>query len=197
VPYIGEVVMCEVTKTGVYVERYRWNRSTTLLIISGAVSAIVSVGVAMPLLPTILVGGGGILIVLWGLIHRRVALRADTAGITLGGSPLRYRATTTLIPWADIMNVILWEQVLPDGTLIPYVGLQRRPATIPPTEPAERRVQGEASGLLSDIPADVGTASRAVTGWQLDRSGLTRAIASFAPEVTVWDYDAGRLVTDE
>jgi hypothetical protein len=31
----------------------------------------------------------------------------DASGVTLGGSPGRYRSTTCLIPWSDIKEIVL------------------------------------------------------------------------------------------
>lgn len=179
-------------RTGVYEERYAWTRRTASVVISGAVAAAVSIGVAMPLVPTIVFFFGGLLVVLWGLLLRRVAFRADAAGLTMGGSPWRYRATTAWVPWSDIVAVVLWHQVLPAGTLMPYVGLQRRPGAAPLAAP--NREPG-AGGLVPDLPADILMSSRAVHGWQLDRRALARAVAAFAPDIWVLDHDTGQVVT--
>lgn len=134
---------------------------------------------------------------MWGLLRRRVALRVDAARVTLGGSPLRYRATTAVIPWADIVAVLLWQQVLPAGTLMPYLGLQRRAGAAPLAGPMARRGQAVAGGLAPDLPASVMMASRAVNGWRLDRRGLARAVAGFAPSVLVVDHQTRREVTGD
>jgi hypothetical protein len=81
-------------------------------------AVLVAVGVAMPLLPTLLLLAIGGLALLWGAASRRVAVRVDAHGITLGGSPLRYRGTTMLVPWTDITNVLLWEQTGPSSRSI-------------------------------------------------------------------------------
>lgn len=184
------------TQPTAYVERYLWNRRTKSLVIGGALSVAVSVGVAMPLVPTIVLFGGGMLVVLWGVLGRRVALRVDADGVTLGGSPMRYRATTTVVPWADIVAVVLWQQVLPAGTLMPYLGLQRRPGAAPLAGPPGRRGGTVPAGLVPDLPADVLMSGRAVNGWRLDRRGLARAVAVFAPDAWVLDHDSGRVVTE-
>lgn len=190
----------------VYEERYRWSRRTMSVVAAGVLAVLVAVGVAMPLLPTLLLLAIGGLALLWGAASRRVAVRVDAHGITLGGPPLRYRGTTMFVPWADITNVLLWEQLLPPGALVAYLGLQRRssatagqsPASREPTTSHKPAASHEpAAGLGPDIPADVLAASRQVSGWPLDRRGLARAVAGFAPEVWVLDYDTGQRVTED
>ncbi|HUZ39170.1 MAG TPA: hypothetical protein VMV17_22845 [Streptosporangiaceae bacterium] len=186
-----------VTDSDVYEERYRWSRRTTSVVIGGALSVAVSIGVKMPLLPTMALFAGGVLAVLWGVLQRRVALRVDAAGVTLGGSSLRYRGSTAVVPWADIVTVLLWQQVLPTGTLMPYVGLIRRRGAAPLAGSAGRGGQAAAGGLVPDIPADTMTVSRAVNGWQLSRRGLASAVTGFAPNVLVVDHDTGRVITED
>jgi hypothetical protein len=186
-----------VTEPDVYEERYAWNRRTKSVVIGGVVAVAASIGVAMPLVPTIVLFGGGLLAVLWGLLRRRIALRVDAAGVTLGGSPLRYRATTAVVPWADIVTVVLWRQVLAAGPLMPHLGLQRRPGAAPLAVPAGRPGPAAAGGLVPDIPTDVLAASRAVDGWRLNRRGLARAVTGFAPGVWVLDHDTGQVVTGD
>lgn len=184
------------TQPGAYVERYLWNRRTKLVVIGGALSVAVSAGVAMPLLPTVVLFAGGVLVVLWGVLGRRVAFRVDADGVTLGGSPMRYRATTTVFPWADIVALVLWQQVLPTGSLMPYLGLQRRPGAVPPAGFPGRRGGAVPAGLVPDLPADVLMSGRAVDGWRLDRRRLARAVARFAPDAWVLDHDSGHVVTE-
>jgi hypothetical protein len=38
---------------------------------------------------------------------RKVALRIDASGITLAGNPLRYQATTRVIPWNEVGGYLL------------------------------------------------------------------------------------------
>lgn len=188
-------IMVEVgSASGVYEERYAWSRRTTSVVIGGVLAVAVSAGVAMPLLPAMVLFGAGLLAVAWGLLSRRVALRVDAAGVTLGGSPLRYRGTTVLVAWTDIMTVVLWQQVRLDGALVQYLGLQRRPGTAPLPEPARRRGRDTAAGLAPALPAEVIMASRAVTGWRLNRRDLARAVAGFAPETRVLDHDTGQVI---
>lgn len=151
-----------------YQERFALDRRIWLIVSCGAVAILVAINVAMPLLPTIVLLASGLLAGLYGLVHYRVALRVDAAGITLGGSPLHYRASTVLVPWPDIVAVVLWQQILPSGALVPQLGVQRR--------------QDETPQLTT----------RAVTGFHLDRTALARAVTQYAPHVLLVDSDTGR-----
>jgi hypothetical protein len=89
---------------GVYVARYGWNGRSGGLIIGAAVFVLIAVTAPMSLalrVVTLVLFGGGALVFIASIATRRVALRVDASGITLGGSPGRYRSATRLIPWAD------------------------------------------------------------------------------------------------
>ncbi len=184
-------------EAAVYEERYRWSRRTASVVVAGVLAVLVAAGVDMPLLPTVILLAAGVLALLWGAVSRRVAVRVDARGVTLGGSPLRYRSTTVLVPWADITNVLLWQHLLPAGTLVSRLGLERRPAAAAAAPASHRRGQAAAGGLAPDIPADVIAASRPVSGWRLDGRGRPRAVARFAPDVWVLDCDTGQRVTGD
>ena len=80
---------------------------------------------------TLVFFGGALLVLIATTASRQVALRVDASGVLLGGSPARYRATTRLIPWADISEIVLWRQPLPHGRRMLYVGVSRRPGAPP------------------------------------------------------------------
>jgi hypothetical protein len=171
----------------VYEARFGWNGRTGLIIIISLV--FVFLGVVLPLSPALRVtdivffGGGGVLML--GIVStRRVALRVDSSGITLGGVPPRYRSGTRFVPWADIDKVVLWKQKLAYGSSMQYVGLVRR-KDAPPL--AGRRVQFlgrvAAQALAPQISGDTLMASRAVNGWRLDKDRLAAAVEHFAPGV--------------
>jgi hypothetical protein len=52
---------------------------------------------------------------------RKVALSVDASGLTLGGSPLRYKATTRAIPWHEVQRVFLWRR----GPGVRYLSVER------------------------------------------------------------------------
>ena len=113
---------------GVYVARYGWNGRSGGLIIGAAVFVLIALTVPMSLalrVVTLVLFGGGALVFIASIATRRVALRVDARGITLGGSPGRYRSTTRLIPWADVREVVLWRQPMPYGRSVRYVAVAR------------------------------------------------------------------------
>jgi hypothetical protein len=61
---------------------------------------------------------------------RKVALRIDASGITLGGNPLRYQAITRVIPWNEVQGVFLWQR----RPGVRYLGVER-PPDAPPLSP--------------------------------------------------------------
>jgi hypothetical protein len=154
-----------------YRVRYEWDRRIWTVVCAAAAAILVTINLPMPLLPTIVLISGGLLVVLGCLLYRRVALRVDAAGITLGGAPMRYRTAATVVPWLDIEAVELWQRILPSGALVPQLGVRRR--------------QDETPQLTT----------HAVSGFQLDRRALARAVAGYAPHVVVLDTDTGREIT--
>jgi hypothetical protein len=154
-----------------YQVRYEWDRRIWTVVCAAAAVILITINLPMPLLPTIVLIGGGLLAVLGCLLYRRVALRVDAAGVTLGGRPMRYRTAATVVPWPDIEAVELWQRILPSGALVPQLGVRRR----------------------QDDMAQLTT--HAVSGFQLDRRALARAVAGYAPHVPVLDADTGREIT--
>jgi hypothetical protein len=118
-----------------------------------------------------------------GPLTRKVALRVDETGVLLGGSPLRYRATTAHVPWEHIEAVALWSQPVPSSE-IPYVGLVRHDGA-PPLPGPQGRMARAVGNALTPVPFEVLMASRAVNGWRLDPARLTTAVTHFAPHVRI------------
>ncbi|WP_378738222.1 hypothetical protein [Nocardia brasiliensis] len=148
----------------------------------------------LPGIPIVLQGvllllfGGGGLAFLFNMLSGRVALRVDQDGITLGGSPVwGYRRTTAFVPWSQITAVVLFEQWVPHGPAMPYIGLARREgspglAVIPGL--GMTRVNAH---LIPHVSPDIVAASRPVNGWRLDRGKLIESVTRNAPEVPVLD----------
>jgi len=110
-----------------YEARYGWSGRNARIVIVGLVFAVA--GIALPLVLRIIdivFFGDGALFFLGVICTRRVAFRVDASGVTLGGTPPRYRSGTRVVPWADIRQVVLWEQPMPYGRSMPHVGLVRR-----------------------------------------------------------------------
>jgi hypothetical protein len=171
----------------VYQVHYGWDPRTTGVV---AFSAVFTAGLllsGMPLLARILgfpLFGGGGLFMGYVALSRKVAFRVDGTGVLLEGSPARYGATTSHVPWNDITGLVLWRQHV-GGTSMPYVGLIRREGA--PALPGDDSRMRAVLEHLVPVPADVAIASRAVNGWRLDKDRLVTAIARFAPAVPVHD----------
>ncbi|OIJ88298.1 hypothetical protein [Streptomyces colonosanans] len=171
----------------VYQARYGWDRRTTGVVAASAFFTAILLLPDVPLVGRILglpLFGGGGLFMAYMAMSRKVAFRVDETGVLLGGNPARYRATTVHVPWDDITGFVLWRQVTGSASLS-YVGLVRREGApaLPGDGPKSRAVVRR----LVSVPEDVAFASRAVTGWRLDKERLVTAIAHFAPGVPVRD----------
>jgi hypothetical protein len=180
---------------GVYVARYGWNRRSGSLVIGAAVFVLVAVTVPMSAalrVVTLVFFGGGALVVIAAIASRRVALRVDASGITLGGSPGRYRSTTRLFPWADVREVVLWRQPMPYGRSVRYVAVARRKGAPPLAGRRGRRAGQVTARALTPVSGNTLLASRAANLWRLDADRMSAAVAHFAPGVRVVDHDAGQ-----
>ncbi len=121
---------------------------------------------------------------------RKVAFRADIAGITLGADPLSWpfrHASAVFVPWADAEAIALYQGGGPFGWRVggdPCIGIQRRqgaPALSRGNKPARRcPVPGVAAGAV-----------RPVTAWRLDRDRLAALTAAAAPGIPVIDASTG------
>jgi hypothetical protein len=180
----------------VYVARYGWNGRSGGLIIGAAVFVLIAVTVPMSLalrVVTLVFFGGGALVFIASIATRRVALRVDASGITLGGSPGRYRSTTRLIPWAEVREVVLWRQPMPYGRSMRYVAVARHHGAPPLAGRPGQRAAKETARTLTPVSGDTLLASRAANLWRLDTDRMSAAVAHFAPGVRVIDHDAGQI----
>jgi hypothetical protein len=163
----------------VYVARYGWNGRSGGLLIGAAVFVLIAVTVPMSLalrvVTLVLFGGGGALVFIASIATRRVALRVDASGITLGGSPGRYRSTTCLIPWAEVREVVLWRQPMPYGRSMRYVAVARHSGAPPLAGRRGRRAARVAARALTPVSGDMLLASRAANLWRLDTDRMTAA----------------------
>jgi hypothetical protein len=114
----------------------------------------------------------------------KVALRADDAGVLLGGSPLRYDAYTALVPWSDIVGVELWVQRVSPWKKLYWVGLHRVPGA--PALPGSGSPRAaKASAWLADKSPELLLASRSVSMWKLDGRAFLDAVQQLAPHVRI------------
>ncbi|MGW7362343.1 hypothetical protein ACWGI8_02705 [Streptomyces sp. NPDC054841] len=179
------------SKAPVYEARYGFDRRTVAVLGGSALfcACLLIPGVGFSwgqrIAVVVLFGGGGLLMAA-GALTRKVAFRVDESGVLLGGSPLRYRATTVHVPWEDITAVVLWQQHVQHAT-IPWIGVARPEGAPPLPGPGQGRLARAVGGALAPVPVDLLLASRAVNGWRLDKGRLGAAVAHFAPGMQIVD----------
>jgi len=182
------IIGCVEDDPFVYQARYGPGGRTGLVLASDAV--FVFAGIVVPMSPGLritdlaLFGGGG-LVMLGVAASRRVAFRVDSVGVTLGGTPPRYRSGTTFVPWAEIERIVLWKQRLAYGATMRYVGVARRADAPPLAGPRKQAVARVIARALAPVSGDIVMASRAVNGWRLDEDRLAVAVGHFAPGVPI------------
>jgi hypothetical protein len=169
----------------VYEERYRWTRTsvTALVLCSAFVLAAIAV-TQMPLLlrvPVIACFGCGALFSVFVPLSRKIALRVDASGLTLGGNPLRYKSTTRVVPWHEVQRVFLWRR----RAGVRFLSVER-PADAPPLSPGGTGTADRPALYLSPHPQvpsptlKVGT-TRGMQAFSVDDARLSDAIAHYAP----------------
>lgn len=188
----------------VYEERYRWTARSGWAFGGLFLFFVLAFVVAMPVVSRVLEAvlfGGVCLLLGWPAVSRKMALRVDERGITLGGSPFRYRATTRLHAWRDIERVVLWDRITasqarrgrPRQMFPPVrcIGLQFRPGAPP--------VNGKDLGPLdldasaAPVPGVARGAVRLANSWTLDKRRLIAVTAQSAPQVQVLDLSQGTI----
>lgn len=173
----------------VYEERYRWTRTsvTALALCSAFVLAAIAV-TQMPLLLRALAiacFGCGAFLSVFVPVSRKVALRVDASGLTLGGNPLRYRATTRVVPWHEVQRVFLWRR----RPGVRFLSVER-PANAPPLSPGGTGTADRPALYLSPDPQvpsptlKVGT-TRGMQAFSVDDVRLSDAIAHYAPSTRI------------
>jgi hypothetical protein len=133
------------------------------------------------------------LVILMGAMvtgRRRVAFRADYAGITLGVVPgkLTVRGGPAVsIPWADVEKIIFYP-ASPVGqgadARVQCIGVQRR-------EGAAALPAGNEQAPGCPVPGVAAGATRRVAGWRLDRERLAVVTAAVAPGIPIVDASTG------
>lgn len=134
-----------------------------------------------------MLGGAYLLLRLIAVLGRRVALRVDAAGVTLGQVPPWPSSHTAVVPWSDIESVVLWTQQSGVVTT-PYVGLRRRRGLPPlPGSARSRGLRWLVQTAVPHVPPAVLADSRPATFWRLHRPSLEAAVRHFAPAVDIVD----------
>jgi hypothetical protein len=176
----------------VYEERYRWTQTSTtvligcgMLMIIGALATSPRSSVVLQVLIVAVSGCGAFFDVLYPA-SRKVALRVDASGITLGGTPWRYKATTRVIPWHEVQGVLLWQRAFG----IRYLGVERTDEA-PPLSPggtgrADRTLYLSADPQVPPLTLAAG-ATRGMAAFSVDDARLSAAITHYAPTVDLVD----------
>jgi hypothetical protein len=121
---------------------------------------------------------------------RKVAFRADMAGITLGADPLSWpfrHASAVFVPWSDAGAIALYTGGGPFGWRYlddPGIGIQRRPGA-----PALSR--GNRPARRCPVPGVAAGGARPITAWRLDRDRLAALTAAVAPGIPIIDAGTG------
>ena len=175
---------------GCYAERYRLTGGAALMLAASLLSIGLGVLWHMPVIfaviAALIAALEGRAHGLFGAARRRIAFRADPAGIALaavpGRLPFRHGAAV-FVPWADVEQIILYRDSLRGlGRLARFqcIAIQcQDPATaLPPggEQDPRRPAPGAAPGV-----------SRRIIGWRLDREHLATVTAAVAPGIPIID----------
>ncbi|WP_019632071.1 hypothetical protein [Actinomadura atramentaria] len=171
---------------GVYEVRHGATRSNISMLIGCLI--FTACAIALPdmapitrVLGTILFGAGFIMALIT-ITTRRVSLRVDAEGITIGGNPFRYQKTTLHAPWNEVAAIILWKQTT-TAKAINYIGFEHKETSSATETGSARRFMSRA--VVPHVPPHLVRSSRPINGWRLDRTRLTAAVTHFAPQVNV------------
>jgi hypothetical protein len=124
------------------------------------------------------------------VVSRKIAFRADMAGITLGADPLTWpfrHASAVFVPWSDAEAIALFRGGGPFGWRIeddPCIGIQR-------SQGAPALARGNNPARRCPVPGVAAGAVRPVTAWRLDRDRLAALTAAVAPGIPVIDAGPG------
>src|SRR4051812_27797170 len=129
---------------------------------------------------------------LMAAVTRRLALRVDSSGVTLGRAFLPARPV--FVPWRDIEQIVRFAAVNRSGTA-QFIGVRLKPgATRPPGVPAQGSLAAKLRRLNAGFtpwPADL---FRNARSWSLDDSSLAEAVRRHAgPVPIVWADTRGIL----
>jgi len=178
---------------GRYEERYRLTGSAAALVLASALLVaglgfvwhaviVIVIGVVLGLVPAM--AGAGV----FAAAGRRIAFRADQAGITLGAVPGGY-GSAVFTPWEDVEQIILYPghpRGLGRYAQVRCIGIKRR-------EGAAALSQGNEQASGCPVPGVAVGATRKITGWRLDRERLAVVTALAAPGVAIVDASAGLI----
>ncbi|MEZ0068263.1 hypothetical protein ABIA32_004287 [Streptacidiphilus sp. MAP12-20] len=181
--------------TDAYEAGFGWNGRQVVSLVSGLFLLLVGVVLALGA-PTTTSRFFGVICVLFALFlltiqsiigfSRKTAIRIDEMGVLLGGSPLRYAATTAFVPWSDVVAVELWIQQVGLWRKIHYVGLHRVPGAPPLNGAQTNRAALAVAKSLTEKSAELIGASRATVGWKFDAREMLSTVQRLAPQVQIY-----------
>ncbi|GIH78356.1 hypothetical protein Plo01_47850 [Planobispora longispora] len=119
------------------------------------------------------------------MMSRKLPLRVDWEGITLGSEFLRPSSGAVLVPWGEIEAVVLWAWGSKYAQ-IGYIGLDRRAGA--PALPGGPDAMTRAMLTSGGIPRNLVESSRPINGWRLDVDRMLALIERYGEHVTVVDY---------
>src|SRR5579863_5387822 len=174
-----------------YEERYRLAGRGALGL--AVVCLAIGLGFVLLRLPLFCLPIATVIVVLAGhgaglidLARRKVAFRADHAGIMLGAVPDKLtvrRGSALFIPWDDVESIVLY-RVCPRGRgrppAVPCIGIQRRPGAKP-------LLWGNEQAPGCPVPRVPAWVTRRIAGWRLDRDRLATVATALAPGVAILD----------
>lgn len=175
----------------VYEERYRWTRTAVYAL--AACCGFMVFAIAAPQVPLlvraifVLCCGCGAFLSVLVPASRKVALRVDASGITLGGNPLRYNAATRVVPWHEVQRVFLWRRG--PGVGARYLSVER-PRDAPPLSPGGTGKADRPAFYLASNPQlpsptlKVGT-TRGMQAFSVDDDRLSAIITHYAPSARI------------
>ena len=184
-----------------YEERYRWTRTSGAGLAGCAVLMLTSIALPSPLLlrvPLTALFACGAFLCVFVPLSRKVALRVDASGLTLGGNPLRYKATTRVVPWHEVQRVFLWQRNPGARYLsvrypsVRYLSVER-PADASPLSPGGTGTADRPPFYLSPFPQvpsptlRVGT-TRGMQAFSVDDARLSDAIGHYAPNARIVNF---------
>jgi hypothetical protein len=178
----------------VYEERYRWTRNSNTALLGCSICMLFGIATLFGISPRtpialgvfLIAGGGcGAFLTVFVPLSRKVALRVDASGLTLGGNPLRYKATTRVVPWDEVQRVFLWQR----GPGIRYLSVER-PDDAPPLSPdgtgaADRLPFQRSRWPQVPSPTIQAGTTRGMQAFSVDDVLLTDAIGHYAPDADI------------
>jgi hypothetical protein len=176
---------------GCYEERYRLTGRVALSLAPGLLFLALGIFLHLAVPQRVIALAVGVVLTLpivIGPASRKVAFRADHAGITLGADlfNLPFRLSAVLVPWADAERIILYPRPGPrwGDRDVQCIGIQRRQGA-PPLSRGSKPAPG------CPVPGVAAGAARRINTWRLDRQRLAAVTAAVAPGVPLIDTSTG------